>query len=55
MVVSFYDFATKKSSIVFRMRNADSGNNGGFPSPRRKDILYAWIRAKPIYVVENFR
>ena len=49
MVVSFHDFATKKSSIVFRMRNADWGNNGGFsPLPTARHPLRASRSGQPI-------
>jgi Tol biopolymer transport system component len=58
LVVSFYDYSTKKSSIVFRLRNTGWRSSGSYSvSPDGKSILYA--RVDPIQtnlmLVENFK
>ena len=58
MAISFYDFAAKKSSVVFRMKNSDFWNNTAFSvSPDAKYLLYPKVDQSQtnLILVENFR
>lgn len=59
MVVSYYDFGTKKSSVVFRMKGADfdPGGSAFTVSPDGKYVVYPRVDRNEtnLMVLENFR
>ena len=59
MVVSFYDFAKKKSAIVFRMKGAGMDPFGASfaVSPDQKSVVYPRVDRSEtnLMMVENFR
>ena len=58
MIVSFFDFAAKKNSIIMRMKRGDMNGNSAFSvSPDEKYILFPRIDQSEtnLMMVENFK
>ncbi|MEO8593307.1 MAG: LpqB family beta-propeller domain-containing protein [Candidatus Solibacter sp.] len=57
-VISFYDFAAKKSSLVFHVKSGGGGRGGAFAiSPDGKSVLYGRVDQSQtnIMLIDNFR
>ena len=58
MVVSFHNFATRKSTVVFRPKNANLGGGGTYSiSPDGMSILYSRVDQSQtnLILIDNFR